>query len=101
MDNLKASRKQKIAKEIQHIEWYDSFGKYKKGKIHCSCALCAAKTNDRLFKSRGPVSEVRRTHSGRYATTTERFGKNYSGRDKRIIIRMDQDMEEYVRSAEG
>lgn len=57
-DRQKATRKQKIShfhKDIVtggRLEWYKHFGQYKKGKVHCSCPLCRAKTNDEFYGHR-------------------------------------------------
>lgn len=41
-DFKKAIRKEKIAKAITHGDgWYKNLHQYSKGKIHCSCPLCA------------------------------------------------------------
>ena len=51
-DLSKALRKRKIAKEVYWSfhdggcwEYYDNLHQYSKNKIHCSCPLCASKTN--------------------------------------------------------
>ena len=56
----KAKRKRKIINELinpewNSVEWYKHFGQYRKGKIHCSCPICRAKTNHRqmLWKGNG------------------------------------------------
>lgn len=57
-DNQKAKRKQNIchfyedAVTGKKLEWYDHFGQYRKGKIHCSCHLCTEKTNDAFYGRR-------------------------------------------------
>lgn len=43
---VKALRKQKIAKEL-YGGYYDNLHQYSKNKIHCSCPLCSAKTNNK------------------------------------------------------
>lgn len=43
----KAIRKQRKSKEVYLIEWYNNLHQYFKNKIHCSCSLCAEKTNNR------------------------------------------------------
>ena len=43
----KARRKKKIANKIHRNNWYKHNGQYIKGKIHCSCLMCSAKTNNR------------------------------------------------------
>lgn len=46
-DWKKAIRKQKLSKMYAAFPegWYHNLHEYSKGKIHCSCPLCAAKTN--------------------------------------------------------
>ena len=44
-DHMKAKRKRSIALHVYGFEFYQIPGKYDKGKIHCSCPLCRAKTN--------------------------------------------------------
>lgn len=41
----KALRKRRIAREICGWEMYDNLHQYSKNKIHCSCPLCAGKTD--------------------------------------------------------
>ncbi len=46
----KAIRKMKLSKSYAFVwedGWYDHLGQYIKGKIHCSCPLCSAKTRSR------------------------------------------------------
>ena len=38
------NRKKKLAKSIYGDDYYKHDGQYCKGKIHCSCPLCSAKT---------------------------------------------------------
>lgn len=51
-DAKKAIRKRKLARELYTYnsestwEWYNNLHQYSKNKIHCSCPLCRAKTND-------------------------------------------------------
>ena len=73
----KALRKRKICK---HYGWdyYDNLHQYSKNKIHCSCPLCAIKTNTKYF------------HGGRHE------GKNLSPRYIRIWEMMSQKMKEYT-----
>ena len=45
-DYIKACRKQQIVQEIYGWDdWYNNLHQYSKNKIHCSCPMCAAKTN--------------------------------------------------------
>ena len=53
-DWSKAIRKRKIAHEVypkdknnNPTEFYDNLHQYSKNKIHCSCPMCSAKTNNR------------------------------------------------------
>lgn len=41
----KAIRKRKICKEAYGWDYYDNLHQYADNKIHCSCPMCAAKTN--------------------------------------------------------
>ena len=59
-DYSKAKRKRDIDRELQPIfnneeglhfwYWYGNLHQYSKNKIHCSCPLCAAKTNNKRGK---------------------------------------------------
>lgn len=62
-DYTKAKRKADLAAHCWH---YDNLHELSKGKIHCSCPLCAAKTRKVLLNS-----------------TKGRYKKNYSPADKR------------------
>ena len=70
-NDSKAERKQRICHFYTDVvtggqlEWYPDFGRYRKGKIHCSCPYCRSKTNDPYY------------------------GKNYSASDRRKIASMD------------
>lgn len=47
-DWKKAIRKRRISSAYcKDHPWYDHLHQYSKGKIHCSCALCRCKTNDK------------------------------------------------------
>lgn len=85
---VKAKRKAKIVHEMNDYWHYKYFGQYRKGKIHCSCPLCAAKTNNQINKSRGPLSQNRRL--SRLSVTNSRYGKkNYKISERRKIDKMD------------
>lgn len=71
----KIKRKKKIAKEVYGFPYYHEDGKYSKGKIHCSCPMCSAKTNT----------------IGKYGTYG-RFKRNYPNRDRREYIKAMQDI---------
>ena len=101
---LKAERKERIVRELGGYWSYPHFGQYRKGKIHCSCPMCAAKTNTKLNKSQGPVSmpTIHRkdgttaTHvrGCRMAVTNGRHGKkNYKISDLRTFLRMTDEIE--------
>ena len=50
MSYLKALRKQRLDKERSAGRWplyYNNLHEYSKGKIHCSCPLCSAKTRNK------------------------------------------------------
>jgi len=87
-DWAKAIRKQKIVHD-QHDYWhYPSLGYYRKGKIHCSCPMCSAKTNDCINKSNGAVDGSDRNGT-RLSGTHKRYGKkNWKLSDKRKIDSM-------------
>lgn len=76
-DDNKAKRKQNICHFYTDVvvggklEWYPDFGRYRKGKIHCSCPYCRSKTNDPYY------------------------GKNYSIRDRKTIEDMDAQENEW------
>ena len=77
MNTKKARRKQKIAKEVHNISWYDNLHEYSKGKIHCSCPICSEKTNRVDIFS-----------------TKHRRKKNYKHSEVRKITQMDYDEKE-------
>ena len=72
-DWTKAIRKQKICKERDGSEWYPHLHQYSKGKIHCSCPICAAKTNPKR----------------------KRIGHGYTRRDYRRIEEMKYEEDDY------
>jgi len=43
----KGRRKKKLAKAVCNGWGFEHDGQYIKGKIHCSCPMCSAKTNNR------------------------------------------------------
>lgn len=57
----KARRKRKIAKEVywsfhdDNWEYYDNLHQYSKNKIHCSCPMCASKSNRKRKGWYGPA----------------------------------------------
>ena len=95
----KARRKLRIVREQNDYWFYPHFGQYRKGKIHCSCPMCASKTNASRMKSRGavyqpPIDEetgFARTgrRGSRLPSTNGRFGKkNWKTSDRRKVERM-------------
>lgn len=62
-------------------DYYDNLHQYSKNKIHCSCPLCAAKTNSKYV------------HGGKFN------GKNPCLRDRKALESMSQQMEEYENEA--
>ena len=92
-DWAKAIRKQRITHEQNDYYQYPSLGSFRKGKIHCSCPLCSAKTNDGINKSRGPVDGG---HSSRLTGTHMRYGKkNWKISDKKKIDKLEYQFSEY------
>ena len=71
----KARRKRNICRTAYHFEWYDNLHQYSKNKIHCSCPMCASKTNRKRKNWYG-------------------VGYNPPMRDKRQIEKLDYDLEE-------
>ena len=109
-DLAKATRKAKIVRDVYREDvsddlekspWHVSLHELSKGKIHCSCPMCAAKTNGSLNKSKGPVSQVRTRHSGgRIACTNVRMGKkNWKPSEKKKIAAMTDERREYLEAA--
>ncbi len=61
-DYNKALRKKDIAEHIYGFARYDNVHQYSKNKIHCSCPLCAAKT-DMNSKSSMKISDKKKIES--------------------------------------
>lgn len=78
MDWTKAIRKRRISDNWfdgdEH--YYRELHCYSKNKIHCSCQMCARKTNNKKYNFYGPP-------------------KNYKASDKRKIKSMEQQEEEF------
>lgn len=98
-DWAKAIRKQEIVHD-QHDYWrYPSLGYYRKGKIHCSCPMCSAKTNDCINKSNGAVDGSGRNGT-RLTGTHMRYGKkNWKISDRKKIDRYNQQLSDYILQA--
>ena len=82
MTYRKAKRKARIVHELNDYWYYPHFGQYRKGKIHCSCPRCAAKTNGKR-----PVNI--------YYGTNGRFENNYKWSDRKRMVAMAQDELDY------
>ena len=83
----KALRKRRIAKQLHSYgseEYYKHLHQYSKGKIHCSCPLCSAKTRNK---------GKRRALAGNYAPSI-----NYKLSDLKRQIAMDLDEQDYFLS---
>jgi hypothetical protein len=86
-DFSKAKRKSKLVHYIYPDGWNaPSLNYFKKNKIHCSCPMCSAKTNDNHNRSNGPVDGFRGT---RMTGTHHRYGKkNYKPSDQKRIDKL-------------
>ena len=71
-----ALRKQRICRKKYGWEYYHNLHQYSKNKIHCSCPLCSAKTNNRKNK---------------YASRN-----NWDIKDLRRLSSMKEDMEGFL-----
>lgn len=90
----KVERKKRIIRELNNYWFYKHDGQLRKGKIHCSCPLCSAKTNTKINKSQGRVDGSGRRLC-RLAVTNERYGrKNYKVSDKKKIDKMRSDIQD-------
>ena len=78
-------RKKRIAQLYYGCEYYQVDGKYSKNKIHCSCGLCRAKTNNKSWK--------KRTIHANYAPN-----HNWKATDRRKIDRMEYVEDPYASS---
>ncbi len=88
-DYSKALRKKWISNHIYGLEYYDSIHAYSKNKVHCSCPMCSAKTNDKKFKNGG--KRWSNTAFDCWGTTNQRKGKNWNMADlKRVQSMLDE-----------
>lgn len=71
----KGKHKQYICKYAYGWDYYDNSHQYSKGKIHCSCPCCTAKTNTSKYKSRGMVDPNKR-HSMKITGTSHKNWKH-------------------------
>ena len=87
----KARRKQRLAKELYELDYYDSLHQFSKNKIHCSCPMCSGmnKTNQKKFKGNGKTQH----NNSHYGTTNNRKGKNWKFSEYKKILSMKEDME--------
>lgn len=75
-------RKKKLAENNFGNGWHFEYdGMYSKGKIHCSCSMCSAKTRNK---------GQRRLLSGNYAKSI-----NYKHSDFLKILSMNDEMKEF------
>lgn len=95
-DIKKAIRKKAICKHAYGWEYYDNLHQYSKNKIHCSCPMCASKTNDKVNKSKGPVADRKPGFCGRVPMTDKRLGKNWKVSDRRKIDSLNNRLKEYL-----
>ena len=92
----KALRKARIIKEQNNYWSYISLHQLSKGKIHCSCPMCSAKTNNSYTKSKGPIDKNR---SCRFSCTNYRYGKKYwKPSDRKKIDSINSQKEEYIKN---
>lgn len=78
----KALRKRRLDKEVSWgCPFYDNLHQYSKNKIHCSCPMCSAKTNNK---------GKRRLKHGNYAPS-----KNWKHSDLQRQEQMDAEVLEY------
>lgn len=82
-DVVKALRKRNICRNFYGWEYYDNLHQYSKNKIHCSCPICAAKTNMPKYR-----------HGGKCE------GMNYTPRDMRVWEAMTQAIKEFEHGEE-
>lgn len=101
VDDMAANRKVRIVHELNDYWSYPAFGYYRKGKIHCSCPRCAAKTNSSLNRSLGPVDQLKaddgrkHAHGCRLSCTNRRYGKKaYKPSDRKKVDRLVYEKEE-------
>lgn len=97
----KALRKARIIKKQNNYWHYTSLHELSKGKIHCSCPICSAKTNDKNNKSHGPIDENKQ-HSSRFSSTHCRYGrKNWKYCDRKKIDNMKDQINKYTEGEEN
>lgn len=97
--DIKRKRKEKIANAIYPDGFHVVAGYFRKGKIHCSCPMCTAKTNDKINCSKGPVSETvlgkhKVARGTRLTGTHHRYTKNWTPTDRRRIDEMRDQLKE-------
>ena len=72
-DDNKAKRKQRICHFYTDVvtggklERYPDFGRYRKGKIHCSCKYCRSKSNDPYYGKNYKACDRKKFNSMDYA----------------------------------
>ena len=102
VDDMAVIRKMRIVHMLSDYWYYPAPGDYRKGKIHCSCPICKAKTNGSSLKSHGPVDQAREEgtrrhpHGTRIMCTNGRYGrKHYKPADMRKVDRLIYREDEY------
>jgi hypothetical protein len=89
----KALRKKRITEEVYYscyknnLPYFANLHQFSKGKIHCSCGMCMAKTRNKKYR--------RRHIYGNYAPSI-----NYKISDKRKVEAMAADINEYMDASE-
>lgn len=82
---IKAKRKEKITREIygcsplneEGWHYYNNLNSYSKNKIHCSCPLCASKTNNKKHICYGKA-------------------KNYKISEQRNLLKLTEQLKEFI-----
>lgn len=80
-DYVKAKRRKDISDAWWGVPYYSDFHRYVKGKIHCSCGMCRAKT-----KNKGKHRQIK----GNYAPS---YNPKHS--DRQRDVRMANQLDEY------
>lgn len=93
--DIKKKRKEKIANAIYPGGFHVVSGYLRKGKIHCSCPWCTAKTNNKINRSNGPVCARR---GNRLSCSNHRYKKNWTPTDHRRIDEMRDQLKEIYKT---
>ena len=82
-DYRHAVKRRRIDRELSSYiwhDWYNNLHQYSKNKIHCSCGLCACKTNG--------------SRARRHSCHTTEPAENWSTRDRRQIEDQENQLDE-------